>query len=49
MKMPCIKCKSKKTKVSKKKEIFTLNCLDCDNQLPLIQKIKDRCEPYFEE
>jgi hypothetical protein len=37
MKMPCIKCKSKKTKVSKKKEKFTLNCLDCDNQLSLIQ------------
>ena len=37
MKMPCIKCKSKKTKVSKKNEIFTLNCLDCDNKLPLTQ------------
>lgn len=37
MKIPCIKCKSKKTKVSKKKETYTLNCPDCDNQLPLTQ------------
>ncbi|MBL4900254.1 MAG: NERD domain-containing protein [Colwellia sp.] len=36
MKMPCSQCQSKNTKVSKKKEKYTLNCSDCDNQLQLI-------------
>lgn len=31
MKMPCRQCQSKNTKVSKKKEKYTLNCLDCDS------------------
>lgn len=29
MKMPCPSCLSKNTKVSKNKEIYSLNCLDC--------------------
>lgn len=36
MKIPCLECKSKNTKVSKNKEIYTLNCSDCDKQLQLI-------------
>jgi hypothetical protein len=35
MKMPCNQCHSKNTKVSKKKEKYTLNCSDCNNQLQL--------------
>lgn len=36
MKIPCNRCHSKKTKVSKKLEEYTLNCSDCNNQLQLI-------------
>lgn len=36
MKMPCGQCHSKNTKVSKKKEKYTLNCSDCKNQLQLV-------------
>jgi hypothetical protein len=36
MKAPCITCKSKKTKVSKKKDSYTLSCLDCESQRVLI-------------
>ena len=36
MKIPCITCNSKKTKVSKKKETYTLNCLDCAEEFALI-------------
>jgi transcription elongation factor Elf1 len=36
MKIHCNQCNSKNTKVSKKKEEYTLNCLDCDNQVQLI-------------
>jgi len=36
MKMPCNQCQSKNTKVSKKKEKYTLNCSDCNNQLQLV-------------
>ncbi len=36
MKMPCISCASKKTKVSKKKEVYTLNCSDCEQGTVLI-------------
>lgn len=34
MKMPCVSCCSKNTKISKKKETYSLNCLNCNfNQL----------------
>ena len=36
MKIGCVNCHSNNTKVTKKKEIYTLNCLDCENQLKLI-------------
>jgi len=36
MKMPCIGCGSKNTRVSKKKETFTLSCGDCEELLVLI-------------
>ena len=36
MKMPCVSCGSKKTKVSKKKENYTLNCWDCETRAILI-------------
>lgn len=36
MKMPCKSCNSKKTKVTKKKESFTLSCSDCEALLTLI-------------
>jgi len=36
MRMPCIKCKSKSTKVTKNKETYTLKCSDCDNLTRLI-------------
>lgn len=36
MKIPCTGCGSKKTKVSKKKEIYTLNCCDCEQRVVLI-------------
>lgn len=36
MKIDCPQCKSNKTKVSKKKETYTLNCLDCSNKSLLI-------------
>ena len=29
MKIECINCHSKNTKITKKKDIYTLNCLDC--------------------
>jgi hypothetical protein len=35
MKMPCVQCKSKNTKVTKNKDTFTLNCSDCNNQIQL--------------
>ena len=31
MKMPCPDCESKNTKVSKKKEVYSLNCHDCSS------------------
>lgn len=36
MKMVCVSCNSKNTKVAKKRETYTLNCLDCSEQLTLI-------------
>ncbi len=36
MKMPCGSCSSKNTKVSKKKEVYTLNCSDCERGTVLI-------------
>ncbi|MBU2871052.1 nuclease-related domain-containing protein [Colwellia sp. E2M01] len=36
MKMPCVSCGSKNTKVSKKKETYTLNCGDCELSATLI-------------
>jgi len=36
MKMPCLSCASKRTKVSKKKEVYTLNCSDCEQATVLI-------------
>lgn len=36
MKMPCIKCKSKKTNVSKSKSRFYLNCKECNKKVNLI-------------
>jgi hypothetical protein len=36
MKMPCFSCANKKTKVSKKKEVYTLHCSDCDQGTVLI-------------
>lgn len=37
MKMPCLSCASNKTKVSKKKEVYTLHCSDCEQGTVLIQ------------
>lgn len=36
MKIPCVSCSSKNTKVSKKKETYTLNCSDCEQWIVLI-------------
>jgi len=36
MKMLCVSCNSNNTKVAKKRETYTLNCLDCSEQLTLI-------------
>lgn len=36
MKIPCVSCNSKNTKVSKKKETYTLNCTSCDASVVLI-------------
>ncbi|XQW83870.1 nuclease-related domain-containing protein [Thalassotalea piscium] len=36
MKMPCVSCGSKNTKVSKKKASYTLNCEDCEQKVILI-------------
>jgi len=36
MKLPCFSCNSKNTKVSKKKETYTLNCSDCEQGAVLI-------------
>ncbi len=36
MKIPCVSCSSKNTKVSKKKETYTLNCTDCEQRTTLI-------------
>jgi len=36
MKMPCVSCASKNTKVTKKKEAYTLNCSDCEQGTVLI-------------
>lgn len=41
MKMPCVSCGSKNTKVTKKKEIYTLNCGDCDKRTTLIGLIQE--------
>ncbi|MCJ8350448.1 nuclease-related domain-containing protein [Moritella sp.] len=35
MKQACPSCKSKNTKVSKKLQLYTLNCQDCQVQIPL--------------
>ncbi|WP_076419248.1 nuclease-related domain-containing protein [Colwellia sp. UCD-KL20] len=36
MKMPCASCNSKNTKVSKKKETYTLSCGDCEQNTVII-------------
>ena len=36
MKMPCVCCHSRNTKVTKKKETYRLNCLDCEKSQQLI-------------
>ncbi len=36
MKIPCVSCGSKNTKVSKKKETYTLSCSDCEQLAILI-------------
>jgi hypothetical protein len=36
MKISCVECKSKGTKVIKSKEIYTLNCSDCNKQVQLV-------------
>ncbi len=36
MKQSCPSCKSKKTKVSKKREIYTLNCQECEVAIGLV-------------
>ena len=36
MKMPCVNCSSKNTKVSKKKDTYSFNCSDCANTMQLI-------------
>jgi transcription elongation factor Elf1 len=36
MKIPCLSCASKKTKVSKNKEVYTLYCSDCEQGTVLI-------------
>jgi transcription elongation factor Elf1 len=36
MKIPCVSCGSKNTKVSKKKKIYTLSCSDCEQKTLLI-------------
>jgi CRISPR/Cas system CMR-associated protein Cmr3 (group 5 of RAMP superfamily) len=36
MKMPCASCDSKNTKVSKKKETYTLICSDCEKSMILL-------------
>jgi hypothetical protein len=36
MKIPCLSCASKKTKVSKNKEVYTLHCSDCEQGTVLI-------------
>jgi transcription elongation factor Elf1 len=36
MKIPCDSCSSKKTKVSKKKDAYTLTCSDCEQKVVLI-------------
>ena len=36
MKMACVTCHSKNTQVSKKKEVYTLNCSDCEQGAVLI-------------
>lgn len=36
MKMPCLSCASKNTKVSKKKEAYTLHCSDCEQGTVII-------------
>ncbi len=36
MKILCVSCDSKNTKVSKKKETYTLNCFDCEKRTILI-------------
>jgi len=38
MKIPCVNCGSKDTKVSKKKESYRLSCLSCDNTKQLISE-----------
>ncbi|MBA6294415.1 nuclease-related domain-containing protein [Colwellia sp. MB02u-9] len=44
MKAPCLSCSSKKTKVNKKKEIYTLTCQDCETNSQLIYKKELLCE-----
>jgi Zn finger protein HypA/HybF involved in hydrogenase expression len=36
MKLPCPQCKSKNTKVTKRKETYTLNCVDCGFEKQII-------------
>jgi hypothetical protein len=44
MKALCLSCSSKKTKVNKKKEIYTLTCQDCETRSQLIYKKELLCE-----
>tara|TARA_R110000737_G_scaffold314771_1_gene324635 strand:- start:365 stop:1369 length:1005 start_codon:yes stop_codon:yes gene_type:complete len=44
MKRPCLSCHSKNTTVNKKKEIYTLNCLNCETSSQLIYKKEALCE-----
>jgi translation initiation factor 2 beta subunit (eIF-2beta)/eIF-5 len=36
MKLPCPQCMSKNTKVTKRKETYTLNCADCGFEKQII-------------
>lgn len=48
MKAPCTSCNSKKTRVNKKKEIYTLTCQDCEMSSQLIYKNEAFCEKKAE-
>lgn len=44
MKTPCTSCNSKKTKVNKKREVYTLTCQDCESSSQLIYNDGALCE-----